>query len=410
MIFKNHCLYNIDLPEIIKKNSNEIEITTNDIHNTLSKHTNHVLVLTIVQEAYGITDWKHHFYKFINLIKQKHPTTPILLIINSWYQNQVDFIDKSLVDDVVFIDFYLLMTYNRLLVNKESPVATTWNSALRNFLFLTGKPYKIHRIRLLYKFFEKNLLKHATWSLFMNNDLRHLSRKFLSELSNAEYDLFLRNHTQNPDNISLQNNCHYDGIPYQLDLYQNNLFQIISETYFSDSTPWITEKTWLSIVNKRPFIMASSSGTLLKLKKMGFKTFENYLKIPYDTIQNQEQRLNAIVVNTEYWLAYLHNYKNDVEKDIEYNFQNLIDLAQVNLVKLQNLIDSYKLDCKITELIQLSEYFSISQKNVKWRVWYNSIRDNTWPDCETENNFVNLPYHIQQECIHVFNYKLKEVI
>jgi hypothetical protein len=39
-----------------------------------------------------------------------------------------------------------------------------------------------------------------------------------------------------------------------------------------------------------------------------------------------------------------------------------------------------------------------------WQEFYNQIRDSSWPDCATEEDFVSLPPHIQQECQETFGY------
>jgi hypothetical protein len=40
-----------------------------------------------------------------------------------------------------------------------------------------------------------------------------------------------------------------------------------------------------------------------------------------------------------------------------------------------------------------------------WAEFYNSIRDPSWPDCNSETDFKTLPQHIQQECCEVFGYE-----
>jgi len=39
-----------------------------------------------------------------------------------------------------------------------------------------------------------------------------------------------------------------------------------------------------------------------------------------------------------------------------------------------------------------------------WTEFYNSIKDSTWPDCESEEGFVDLPEVVQKECMQVFGY------
>jgi len=40
-----------------------------------------------------------------------------------------------------------------------------------------------------------------------------------------------------------------------------------------------------------------------------------------------------------------------------------------------------------------------------WQEFYNEIRDPSWPDCPSEDNFLQLPDHIQKECQEVFGYQ-----
>ena len=39
-----------------------------------------------------------------------------------------------------------------------------------------------------------------------------------------------------------------------------------------------------------------------------------------------------------------------------------------------------------------------------WQEFYNEIRDPDWPDCPTEDDFLQLPEFIQQECQTAFGY------
>lgn len=39
-----------------------------------------------------------------------------------------------------------------------------------------------------------------------------------------------------------------------------------------------------------------------------------------------------------------------------------------------------------------------------WQEFYQQIRDPSWPDCDQESDFENLPEHVRQECMDVFGY------
>jgi|694.fasta_scaffold09885_8 hypothetical protein len=34
-----------------------------------------------------------------------------------------------------------------------------------------------------------------------------------------------------------------------------------------------------------------------------------------------------------------------------------------------------------------------------WKEFYNHIRDASWPDCDVESDFADLPDRIQKECL-----------
>ena len=43
-----------------------------------------------------------------------------------------------------------------------------------------------------------------------------------------------------------------------------------------------------------------------------------------------------------------------------------------------------------------------------WAEFYDDIKDPAWPACELESNFVNLPQHIQDECINIYGYNTEQ--
>ena len=57
----------------------------------------------------------------------------------------------------------------------------------------------------------------------------------------------------------------------------------------------ITEKTWKVITSKRPFIVFATPYFLEDLRSLGYQTFHPYIDESYDTIEDQNERLTAIV-------------------------------------------------------------------------------------------------------------------
>jgi hypothetical protein len=386
-----------NLIENIIFNNKEIVISINE--------SDPAIFLGLVWEARPITQWIEQFSKIVNKLELTCPEKNIVLFINSWYSNenleQYQIFKKI---RIVYIDFFLTMTYARIVLSKESTAVTNWDTKYNKFLFLTGKPNKEQRIRLLYKFYKHGLLDKANWSLFMLDSYRDSVAQLLPELTNNQLTDFITTHEKNPDSINIiQNNntFHYGGIPFNEQLYRECSFQVVSETG-AICHAWLTEKTWLAIINQRPFIIAGDTGSLTKLKRMGFKTFENYLKIQnYNDIKNNEDRLDAIVINTEHWLLTINDQQNEIANDVEYNYKRLIELAENNLKVLQSIISEYNLQCSVQELFPL---FDIIQ-NSTWINFYSKIKDPQWPNCNQEKDFKFLPEWIQKECIEVFGYQ-----
>lgn len=42
---------------------------------------------------------------------------------------------------------------------------------------------------------------------------------------------------------------------------------------------------------------------------------------------------------------------------------------------------------------------------MSWKTFYHGVRDSSWPDCDSESQFWDLPQHIQQELVNVHGYR-----
>lgn len=259
--------------------------------------------------------------------------------------------------DFFFLDFNL-----RMLINSYPDLNSLPNFSPENikFLFLTGMPNRPNRIGLLSKFYDKSLLIDAHWSFFSpwTPADQIWCREYLKHYTDEQYEKFLnecersfdhRYHTCKPYYGSYTSTetsiIWYDVVktdwaqaPTHIDskVYKDTLFSVISEgpNFWTEDYNFITEKTWRTFLHRHPFIFAGHPDQFDYIKTLGFKTFEEYLLIKdYAYIKNENQRLDAIVKNTEYWLKNIKNNLSSIEKDIEYNYQMFF-----NHVKKQNEI------------------------------------------------------------------------
>ena len=396
-----------------------------------------LFLLSLVEDCEQPTQWINCISGIVDELKIQKPKWQVFLVLHSWWRYYDADIKTIAVNDKIYIEFFALKHARNANINPEFKAVTHWSPTNNKFLFLTGVPTRINRVRLLYKLKTAGMIDHCQWSLFpsLDNDfvLTRIHR-YLPELSTVELKNFLIEHANNPDNVSvdtsgignflsdgrLQNNCrfdHNDATSYDSKLYSGTDFSLISETYFRDTEqPWITEKTWRAIQNCHPFIIAGDTNSSCYIHRYRFLSFEKYLAFPdYDTISDSEQRLDAVVENVKYWSANIKKHKDDIEKRVMYNknrfqafYKEILESIDSFNKKNQIYLDVDKFLQMRTELLHILEQAEIQYptylKDKKFCEFYNSVKDESWPDCTKETDFNQLPSHIKEECITVFGY------
>ena len=87
-----------------------------------------------------------------------------------------------------------------------------------------------------------------------------------------------------------------------IEVYNQSAFTVIAETNWDNYYAFFTEKTAKPIIARRLFVMVAGAGYLHALRSMGFKTFSNFIDESYDTIENHQERWQA-VCNTINWIC-----------------------------------------------------------------------------------------------------------
>lgn len=418
----------VDLPLILGKENIRSYLQKNIEDHLDSISKNNILVIQILWDGGHPGDlcnppaWKKEFDRFVEKAKTINPQLTIILILNSWFKEFNQTFDN--IHEVVYIDFYLFRTYYQIIKKQQSGLVSKWDPSTKKMLLFTGKPSRIQRTRLMYKLIQAGLIDHMIWSYgFANQEQYKIARTYLPELTDEEFDHFAKKYQNFGDGHFFALEGY--GTPYNVEVFNNTSFQIISETYFETpaASPWVTEKTWISIINRRPFIVVGEFGHLNKLKKMGFKTFQEFLPVPnYDdpdqpdflihgpesnrhgifltptqiddwhkfyqkflktdnwpnlvnfndidklsAVQQQEIasrysipiesmtniRLDAIVENAKFWINNIEKFSVDIEQAVDYNYNRLVELGIENVVRLQSVVDRYKLNCQVDELVHL---------------------------------------------------------
>lgn len=200
------------------------------------------------------------------------------------------------------------------------------NKKSKLFTFFCGFP-KDHRIKTINFLYENNLLDKIEWTWVStikehdcNNDLPIEIQKVLPKSYEGHSSILEKSTSTNPGGLFF--NSYYD-----------TYFDLITETYYEhDATTYtefdwwepvyFSEKTWRSVVNKRPFILIGNKNSLKELQKLGFKTFPNIFDESYDSLddENRIQHIFNQLINLN--LNDLHKkiYTDETEEIVNHNY------------------------------------------------------------------------------------------
>lgn len=271
---------------------------------------------------------------------------------------------------------YFHFDYNlRILYNSYKDTISSlpeYNPSNNKFLFLTGMPDRANRIGLLSKFYDEGMLQNAEWTFFAPwaPQDKKWCREHLAHYTDAEYEEFIKACDRSFDdrfesakpyygNYSLEEldvnwmdvvDTEWVRAPAHIDssVYNNTVLSIVSEgpNYWGNNYDFVTEKVWREFLHKQPFILAGWPDQMRYLKKLGYKTFEEYMLIPdYAYIEDEDARLNAVVKNTKYFLETHMLYNEKIKKDVEHNYNLLFEYIK----KQDDILKHFVYDLNISQ-------------------------------------------------------------
>ena len=215
--------------------------------------------------------------------------------------------------------FYAL-NYNKQVIKEYKYDYITFNRLVSN-----DRSYRCYFVG---KLAEELLLEHgqisfglATEQATWQDEIVDVNTKLSSNAIN-HIKLHLPSTTLIIDNEHVQGSASAD-IPR---CTNDSFWHIVTETVFYYDKLHLTEKIFKPIVMKQPFMLLAAPGNLAYLKSYGFKTFEGIIDESYDTIQDNDQRTEAVVAQIAWYCALSAEEKQTVIEAIapivEYNFHH----------------------------------------------------------------------------------------
>jgi UDPglucose 6-dehydrogenase len=195
---------------------------------------------------------------------------------------------------------------------------------IKNKKFLCfNKVHRMHRLALMDKLLENNLLEQSYFSIGSDGDIRtdvtRMKLDFphiLAKLDNMPYTLNITTERSNPTDI----------ISDDLKYFEDSYFSVVTETVYdyvpnTTTSIFFSEKIYKPIVLRHPFVLVGRAHSLKILRKHGYKTFSPFIDESYDDIEDNKQRLHAIVreikrlsaFTNEQWLEWQKNVQSILE-------------------------------------------------------------------------------------------------
>ena len=300
----NSCYY-FDQEPLHDNSVDNLIICSSQKYFQILANSEHSKIKKILCQEYNYQDWYYFFHGFAAL---------------DWYRNGQYF----------NFDFdwdrpYLSM--NRLHVNDRS-----------------------YRLNLVARLAHQDLLQHGHVSLHLDCTEYGNWKQELSDpntrLSKSACELIAETLDQPLilDKNKTTGNISADFGHREFELWKSGLWHIVTETVFYYNKLHLTEKVFKPIVAQRPFMLAAAPGNLAYLRSYGFETFGRGIDESYDSIQDPDQRLQAIVDQTQRLCSMSRSDLQDMHREmlpvLEHNFNHLYEDFKKRIAN--ELVDNFE--------------------------------------------------------------------
>jgi len=213
------------------------------------------------------------------------------------------------------------------------------------FLFLNGRT-RPHRKYLVERFRLSGLLDQTLWSWLDRTtgyskhvSLMHNGQDLIGADNTVQYlpaqyevDLY-RNGINNSDESAFVKYSLFDNewgeIYLNADAYIDTYFSVVTETVFEYPYSFRTEKIWKPIAMGQPWIAVANQGYYRDMHKLGFRTFGHVIDESFDSIADNQQRIERIACVVEDLCGQdLNAFQAECRSVCEYNQQHLKEISQ----------------------------------------------------------------------------------
>ena len=234
---------------------------------------------------------------------------------------------------------YYALNHNKLIVKPYNYDFITFNRIITD-----DRSYRIYFVSLLKKagLLDRGLVSfNVTNNIFDNwqDEVANPNSK-LSEKSKQH----IEQHLTDIDKLVIDSPKLPGSASADIPRGDDAFWHIVTETIFYYNKLHLTEKIFKPIVSKQPFMLLAAPGNLAYLKSYGFKTFDSVIDESYDTIQDNNLRIEAVVRQLNWYCNLTPGEKTDIirqlEPIIDYNFRHFY--GEFRHIITRELLDNTK--------------------------------------------------------------------
>jgi hypothetical protein len=227
-------------------------------------------------------------------------------------------------------------------IEQADAVYTTANKPYK-FLFLNGR-MRPNRKYLMESFRLLGLLDQSLWTSLDARDsaskkiqLWHNGEDLMRSVRPVKYLEPKYELTQYQDQIGKPGNDRFvknqlfnntwGEIYLKAEPYIDTYFSLVTETVFDYPYSFRTEKIWKPIAMGHPFIVSANQGYYKDLHNLGFRTFGHVIDESFDSIEDNQKRLDRIVAVVEDLCQQdLDQFLQECYNICKYNQQHLAEM------------------------------------------------------------------------------------
>jgi hypothetical protein len=120
-------------------------------------------------------------------------------------------------------------------------------------------------------------------------------------------------------------------------VYDQFFVEVVNLTYFSGNTFYIDEKIWRPMLMRTPFLVQGPQNYLINLRKLGFKTFDQWWDEGYSEDPGRTQ-IDGLIANINQLARQsthsLESLYAEMQPVLEHNYQRLMEITEGEFLEL----------------------------------------------------------------------------